>query len=378
MPLCYYPKKSQGIFTMKKLAISLATIALIFIGCGEEKQKATTKQTHQMPPLPIQAQSVVLSDVNFTKSYSATLKPYEEVDVVARVSGLLQKQNFTEGSYVKKGALLYQIEKDEYEARLDAAKSEHLKAQANHDKSQKDWKRSFYLVSKSALSEQKRDDALYAYESAKAELQRTEAALKTAQIEYSYTSINAPISGIVAISKSDEGSYIDSQNATLTTITSLDDVYAEFSIPHSDVIKYLSQIKLGATLSININQKSYLGKIDYISSTLDSQTDTLFVRAKFDNSARALMVGSFVEVSLSGLSYKNVATVAQNALIKSPNATLVYLVKEGAVVMQAVDILDIYDGKAIVSGGLSSGDMVVTSNIAKLRPSSKVSIIGGN
>lgn len=359
---------------MKILASLLVTIAILFIGCSDEKQMTSKKQ--QTQSLPVKAETIVLQNTNFTKNYSAILKPFKEVDVIARINGLLIKENFTEGSYVKKGDKLYEIEKDEYEASLDAVKGESLKAQANYNKSLKDYTRASYLFQNKAISEQEYDERLYIYEDSKAELQRTKAALKNAQIQYDYTSIKAPISGMIGMSSSDEGSYIDAKSSKLTTITSQDFVYAEFSIPSSDIEKYMSQIKLDSEISIKVGDTQHLGKVDYIAPKLDSQTDTLLVRAKLENEKRELIIGSFVEVILSGFSYENIAKVPENALLKSPEATSVYLIKDGAVVTRHVDVVHIDKGFAYISSGVKNGDKVVISNIAKLRPDTKVSIIG--
>lgn len=362
---------------MKKLVTSLAAVAILFIGCSDDKASSSQKKHAQMPALPVKAQSVKFQDIDFSKNYSAILKPFQEVDVVARVNGLLVKENFTEGSLVKKGDLLYEIEKDEYQATLDAAKAAYLKADANYKKASKDWERSGYLFEKSAISEQQRDDSLYAYENAKAELKRTEAAQKNAQIQYNYTTIKAPITGMVGISKSDEGSYIATQNSTLTTITALDPVYAEFSIPSSDIVKYISQIKVGSDISIKTSNTMHVGKVDYIAPKLDSNTDTLLIRATLKNKKRDLVIGSYVEVYLSGFSYKNVVKIPQNTIIKTPEADLVYVIKDGVATMRPVDIIDVSNGAAIVRSGLKEGELVITSNIGKLRPNSRVSVMAG-
>ncbi|WP_373070708.1 efflux RND transporter periplasmic adaptor subunit [Sulfurimonas sp.] len=362
---------------MKKLTISLAAIAILFLGCSDDKKSSSAAQQRQMPPIPVKAHTAKLENVNFEKNYSAIIKPFQEVDVVARVNGLLVKENFTEGSYVKKGDLLYEIEKDEYKATLDTAKAANLKAKANYKKASKDYERASYLFKNSAVSEQDFDNALYAYENAQAELKRTEAELKNAQIQYDYTTIKAPISGIVGISQSDEGNYIESKNSTLTTITALDSVYAEFSIPSSDIAKYISQIKTGSDISIKVANKIHSGKVDYIAPKLDAQTDTLLVRAKLQNKERDLVIGSFVEVLLSGFSYNNVAKIPQHTLIKTPDANLVYIIKDGVATMKPVNVIDVNNGMAIIKSGVQSGDQIITSNIAKVRPNSKVSIIGG-
>jgi len=360
---------------MKQVILSLAVAGLLFTGCSQDNATQTQQSAQkQMPPMPVQAFEVTLAKATFSKSYAALLKPFQEVEVVARVNGILEKENFVEGSYVTKGQVLYEIQKNEYKAALETAK-----AQANFDKTSKDFQRAEYLYKNKAISQQQYDELLYAYDDAKATLQGAKAAVDIARIEYGYTTITAPISGLIGISQSDEGSYIATQNATLTTITALNPVYAEFSLPNQDVVRYRSQIKTGAKVSIEQGGKTYLGEVDYIAPKLDSQTDTLLVRAKFANASKELVIGSFGQIKLDGFSYENVATIPQNALLKTPDATLVYVIGEGGSLgMRPVEIAHVKDGNAIILGGLNAGEKIVVSNIAKLRPNSKVTIIGGN
>lgn len=366
---------------MKNLVLSLVVVSLLFVGCSDEKGAASSQpQMAQMPPLPVKAQVVKYEKVDFTKKYSAVLKPFKEVDIVARINGVLQKENFVEGSFVKEGDVIYEIQKGEYKAALDETKATLLKAEANFNKASKDWSRAEYLFKNSAISEQQRDELLYAYENAKAEVQKAEAAVANAELKYSYTTIKAPISGVIGISGSDEGSYInvDSPSANLTTITSLDSVYAEFSVPSSDVYKYSSQIKNSAPVSLVLGSKTYSGRVDYVAPKLDMQTDTLGLRAVFKNPNRELVLGSYVEVGMDGFSYDNVVKIPQNALIKTPEAVMVYVAKDGVVSMRPVEVLQVTDGVALISKGLNEQESVVVSNIAKLRPNSKVAIMDGN
>lgn len=362
---------------MKNL-ILLAAFSLLFIGCSDEKKSAAA-QMQQMPPLPVKAQVVKFERADFTKSYPALIMPFKEVEVVARVSGVLVKENFREGAFVKEGDTLYVIEKNEYEAKLNEAKAALLKAKANYNKASKDWSRAEYLFKNSAISEQQRDELMYANENSKAEVQKAEASLANAQIEYNYTTIKAPISGIVGLSSSDEGSYIDKDTSVskLTTITALDSVYAQFSIPSSDILKYSAQIKNGAKVELLLGSKKYEGVVDFVSPKIDAQTDTLNLRAKFDNKNRELTIGSYAEVLLEGLGYENVAKIPEIALVKTPDATVVYVIEGGAVSMRAVKILHVDNGVAIVESGVKEGEQIVISNMAKLRPNSKVSIMSG-
>lgn len=363
---------------MKKIVLSLAVVGLFLAGCSPEDKSQAAQAKQEMPPMPVKAFEVKLQDLIFAKTYPALLKPFDEVAVVARINGVLEKENFKEGSYVKKGAVLYEIQKNEYRATLDSAKAMRAQAQANFDKVEKDFVRGKYLFKNKAISQQQYDALLYAYDDAKATLQGSKATVAKAQIEYDYTTIKAPISGQIGISSSDAGAYISTPNATLTTITALDPVYAEFSLPNNDVLKYRSQIKVGGEVSISSGGKAYTGLVDYIAPKLDAQTDTLLVRATFKNRDKDLVIGSFMEIKLDGFNFQNVAIIPEYSLIRTPDAVLVYVIqKDGTIVMSPVEIAFVKDGKAIVTSGLKEGDKLVASNMAKLRPTSKVSIIGG-
>ena len=367
----------RGVFKMKNVVLSLAIVGLLFVGCSEENNsKSAQASKKQMPPIPVKAFDVKLQDTTFSKSYPALLKPYEEVEVVARVSGVLEKENFVEGSFVKKGTVLYEIQKNEYKAALDLAEAMLQKSQAIFVQVGKDFKRSEHLFKKRSISEQKYDTLFYEYANAKASLQGEKANLAKAKIEFDYTTIKAPISGQIGISKSDVGAYISTQNSLLTTITALDPVYAEFSLPNNDVLKYRSQIQVGAEVSISVNGESHQGVVNYIAPKLDATTDTLLLRATFKNISNTLVIGSFVEIKLDGFSYKNVAVIPQYALVKTPDALVVYVIEAGgALSMRSVDVALVKEGNAIVVDGLKGGEKIVVSNIAKLRPNSKVSII---
>jgi membrane fusion protein (multidrug efflux system) len=364
---------------MKNVILSLAIVGLLLVGCSQESDsKSAQASKKQMPPVPVKAFDVTLQDTTFSKSYPALLKSYQEVEVVARVSGVLEKENFVEGSFVKKGTLLYEIQKNEYKAAVDSADAMLQKSGASFVKASKDFKRAKQLIRKKSISEQQYDTYFYEYSNAKASLQGAKANLAKAKIEFDYTTIKAPISGQIGISRSDTGTYISTQNSLLTTITALDPVYVEFSLPHSDVTKYRSQIKVGGEVSISVNGESYQGRVDYIAAKLDVTTDTLLVRATFKNISDTLVIGSFIEIKLDGFSYKNVAIIPQYALVKTPEALLVYVIEEdGALSMRSVDVALVKEGNAIVVGGLNGGEKIVVSNIAKIKPNSKVSIIGG-
>lgn len=365
---------------MKIFTVLAVVLSLFLVGCSDEKKDTPAEPaTVQMPPLPVQAYSVKFERAPLVKSYSSLLKPFNEVEIVARVSGILLSEKFKEGAYVKKGDILYEIQKDEYLASLNEAKAALLKAEANFNKAHKDWERNDYLFKNNAISATQRDELFYTYEDAKAEVTKTKAILQNAQIKFDYTTIKAPISGTIGMSGSDVGSYIDAgeQSAKLVTITALEPIYAEFSLPSSDVTKYISQIKNGTKVSLR-GAKTFSGEIDFISPKIDAQTDTLKLRAKFENQNKELVVGSYAEIKIDGLEYERVAKIPQVALMKTQDAVVVYVIKDAIATMRPIKSAHVQDGIAYVEEGVEEGENIVVSNIAKIRPNTKVSIMEGN
>lgn len=350
---------------MKKTLIMIGFIILGFSACSEE-QKPQAQANAQGAGLPVQTFTIKDEEAMVTKSYPALIKPYEEADVNARVKGILKQKHFTEGSLVKKGQLLYTIEQDTYKANLD-------QAQANFNQANKNFIRAKALLETKAISLQDYDAYEYAYEDATAKL-------KQAKIEYDYTNVVSPINGIAGIKHSDIGDLVGSNenNSLLVTITAIDPVHVEFSLPKDDIANFLTQIRKGEnTLSVLNNGKKYTGGvIDYISSKLDSQTDTLLVRAKFENNNNELIVGNFTKLEIENLSLGKVYIVPENAVMKTAQISMVYVVDENNIAkVRPVVVGDLVKEGMVIKEGLKPNEHIVISNLAKVRPDTKVQIV---
>lgn len=342
--------------------------ALVFgmYGC-EDKSSQNTQQIQEMPPLPVKAVKVGYKDVELIKNYPALIKPYKETKIIARVQGILEKQHFVEGSYVKEGDVLYTIEQDTYQAKQDVAS-------ANYNQASSDYERAKRLYATKSISDKEYETYTTIYENAKANL-------KLAQIELDYTVIKAPISGVIGIKSYDEGNFV-SINSNLTTITTTNPIHLEFSIPKSDANRFLAQFKNPTTnikiVDANNKESVQNGLIDYIAPQIDINTNTLSLRAKFENKKDEYIIGDFVKVSVKGIKINNVILIPEEAILQTQNGAIVYVVEEGIAKPRPV-VLDILTADGMVlKRGLNDGDMVVVNNIAKVRPNSKVKIMDGN
>ena len=337
-------------------------------------------QGQEAPAVPVEAFTVSDKEVTISKKYPATIKAQKSVDIIARVSGSLEKRYFIEGSYVKKGQKLYRIEQRTYQANIDSSKAAVSRAKALLVKATSDWKRYKKLFEKKAISASQKDEYFYNYQDAIANLTNAEAALTNAKIQYEYTQIKAPISGIIAITNLNEGNYVNA-NTTLTTITKVDPIYVEFSIPQLDIGKYLNHIKSDKVrFSINCQNKCMKdGVLKYISPTLDASTDTLLLRTQFDNKNNEVIIGQFVNVNIENIHIPGVMSIPEIAIMQSGTSSVVYVIDDKSTAqIRPVQLTGENSSTGvIIKSGLKSGEKIILSNIAKLKPNSKVKVIEG-
>lgn len=364
----------------KRVLPLIVLIVLGFNACSDDtqaKQQANSKQ--QRPALPVKVFDVKNETPTISKEYPAVITPFEEVKVIARVSGTLEEKFFKEGQYVKKRQLLYKIEEDVYKTNLNMASANVKKAQANYNKSLKDYQRANKLLKSKAISVQKYDEYVYIYQDAKAQLESSKASLEKAKIEYDYATVEAPISGIVGIKQSDIGDYVgtNASNSLLVTITSINPVHAEFSLTKNDVVSFIEQVRSKKVyVTLDVLGKSYKGEIDYISPRLDLDTDTLLLRAKFNNDDNNLIVGEFTKISLNNITVKNVHIIPEEAILKTANGDFLYVVQDGIAKLKPIKLGSLLQSGVVVKSGLKTGDKIIVSNIAKVRPDTKVQVLG--
>ncbi|RLA77401.1 MAG: efflux RND transporter periplasmic adaptor subunit [Epsilonproteobacteria bacterium] len=318
------------------------------------------------------------TDVSIMLKYPARVQAYEKVQVVARVTGILEKKFFTEGKKVKKGAQLFQIEDDIYRAGVDAAKASLQMSQATLDNATIDWDRFKKLYKQKAVTEDKRDNALSAYKQALASVALSKAQLKQANINLAYTKVKAPITAIADLKQLNVGNLV-TPGTKLVKMTRSDKVYIDFSMPLSDYVKIKSHIwsikgNGAIKISIEINGKvmDKVGTVDFIDVNIDSRTSVVKFRAKIDNSDGSLMPGAFVRVITNNIIQKNVTLVPQKAVLQSPEGSIVFIEDHGHVGVKPVFLGDEYEDKYIVSGPLTSDDRVIVNNFFRLKPGGEV------
>ncbi len=356
---------------MKKLLLGLVLLTSTFVFANAAQVA---------PAVPVEVFTVNSDVVKISKKYPAIIKAEKSVDIIARVSGSIENRYFEEGSFVKKGQKLYTIEQRTYQANVDSSRAAVNRAKSLLVKATNDWNRYKKLYEQKSISASQKDEYYYNYQDAIANEKNAQAALTNAKIQYGYTEIKAPMSGIISITKLNVGNYVN-ENTTLTTITKVDPVYAEFSLPQTDIGKYLSHIKSKEVkFSMNCQNECIMGgTLNYISPVLDSATDTLLLRTEFNNKDGKVIVGQFTNINIDDIEIPNVISIPEEAIMQSGNNSVVYVIDENSTAqIRPVELTGENSSiGVIISSGLKSGDKIVLSNIAKLRPNSKVKIMEG-
>ncbi|MDR0579456.1 MAG: efflux RND transporter periplasmic adaptor subunit [Campylobacteraceae bacterium] len=372
-------------FLQIKYGIAAASLCtFIFVGCSENK---AANSAQQMPPLPVNTFKTQIEDVSISLEYPARIKSIQQVQVVARVPGTLEKKFFQEGSFVNEGTLLYQIDPSKYEAAYDIAKAQLSIAEASAKEAERNWQRVEQLYLKNAVSQREYDMALSAYESTKAQIEAANASLKNAKVDLDYTAVRATASGNIGESLQDLGSYIgtSSANSLLAVITQTNPVYAEFSISDLDLLKRKYSLNRGnwdniikAKLPVKIitptgDTNDNIGTFDFLDNLVDPQTSTIKARATFENKNKSLIPGLFVRVSIEGLVRKNTLLVPQKAVMQDPLGSYVYVMKDKKAKKVPIKTdITVADGKIVVIDGLSENEEIIIDNLTKLRPNADV------
>ncbi|WP_022670719.1 efflux RND transporter periplasmic adaptor subunit [Hippea alviniae] len=303
--------------------------------------------------------------------FPARLKSVDSCVVRAKVDGTIVKRLFREGSFVKKGEVLFVIDPALYKAKVDSLFAQLKLAKAKLENAKSNYLRIEKSFKENLVSAQKRDDAFFGYQQAKANVEVVKAQLEDAKIRLSYTKVKAPISGYVREKLIDVGNYVKVGDA-LVEIDKIKPIYAEFSIPDEQFLKYRDDIKNGIRVYL-LPKGKIVGKLCFVDKVIDPDTSTVKAKAIFDNNDLKLMPNQFVRVMLGDVYYREVAKIPQSVVIQTEHFPMVYLIKDNVVIPKPIKIVAQKDGFFIVKG-LKSSDLVAYDNLMKIRPKMKIKI----
>jgi len=351
-----------------KKRVGLFFICVIIVAFATSTNANQRKEFHYVPKVDVYKVKVYRK-LPIKLTYPARLKSFKDVIVKAQVSGILLKRFFKEGTFVKKGEALFLIDPSTYQAKLDQLKAELKDAKAELSYAKANYLRIKKSYFENLVSKDQYDKAEYEFKSAQARVKSIEAQVMLAKIYLSYTEPKSPISGFARMRKVDVGNLID-VGEPLVEIVKIDPIYAEFSIPDSDidlVIENRSHLKV----NLIVNGKKIPGKVDFIDRKIDRYTQTLKLRAVFNNRNLSLFPNEFVKVQLYGIYRKDEVLIPQRAVLQTTKGALVYLIVNSMALPRPVKIVGQYKNYFVVEG-LKPGQIIAVDNLLKLRPNMRV------
>ncbi len=304
----------------------------------------------------------------------------KEVEVRARVGGLLDKKLYQEGTIVKEGQVLFQIDRDSFEIALAQAKAQYAEQKAKVTQAARDVARFKNLLAQQAISRREYDDATTSSSVARASLQAAEANVRQAELNLSYTAVTAPITGVSGRSEHSEGALITAGgDSLLTTIAVVNPIWVRFSLSESE----LAQLPKGRVTSSNIQELELIlpdgtvyprkGRLNYSASQIDPKLGTLQLRAEFENPDMQVLPGQFVRVRAITGQRDGVFVIPQTAVMQSDLGRFIFVV--GANNMAEIRPIKTGEWRGkdwIILEGLKAGDQVILDNLLKLRPGAPV------
>ncbi|HFC3387073.1 TPA: multidrug efflux RND transporter periplasmic adaptor subunit MtrC [Neisseria gonorrhoeae] len=370
--MAFYASKAM------RAAALAAAVALALSSCGKGGDAAQGGQPagREAPAPVVGVVTVHPQTVALTVELPGRLESLRTADVRAQVGGIIQKRLFQEGSYVRAGQPLYQIDSSTYEAGLESARAQLATAQATLAKADADLARYKPLVSADAISKQEYDAAVTAKRSAEASVKAAQAAIKSAGINLNRSRITAPISGFIGQSKVSEGTLLNAGDTTvLATIRQTNPMYVNVTQSASEVMKLRRQIAEGKLLAadgaiavgIKFDDGTVYpekGRLLFADPTVDESTGQITLRAAVSNDQNILMPGLYVRVLMDQVAADNAFIVPQQAVTRGAKDTVMIVNAQGGMEPREVTVAQQQGTNWIVTSGLKDGDKVVVEGIS--------------
>ena len=368
-------------------------LALVVSACGQSNgsEKKGGHPGMGMPPPEVVVTEVKPQSLPLTFEYVGQTAGSREVEVRARVSGILLKRNFTEGTAVREGQSLYTIDPAPFQAALARSEADVVAAQARYEQARRNAARLVPLYAEKAVSQKEYDDAVSGEEIGAADLKAARARLVTDKLNLSYTKVEAPVSGVASRSLRSEGSLVEGPQTLLTTVIQVDPIWVNFGIPDNEQAALATEVQAGRVqlpvdgafeVSLRRNDGTVydkIGKLNFSDVRVSATTGTREVRAELPNPDGQLKPGEFVRVILKGASRPNAVTVPQRAVLEGPQGKFVYIVDEkGTAQPRPLEVGDWAGDAWIITKGVQPGDKVIVEGLMRLGPGAPVRIADAN
>jgi membrane fusion protein (multidrug efflux system) len=340
-----------------------------------------------MPPAEVTVLAVAPQPLPVTYEYVGQTIGSREVEVRARVTGILLKRNFVEGSAVKKGQSLYNIDPAPFEAVVARAEADVAAAEARLDQAARNAARMRPLYADKAVSQKEFDDAVSTEAIGQADTKSAKARLAEARLNLGYTKVESPLSGLASRSNRSEGTLVSGPDVLLTTVVQVDPIWVQFGIPDNEQARLRKEVeagrlKLPANGSFEVSVQladgtefPRTGRLNFYDVRITPNTGTQDARAELPNPDGALRPGQFVRVILKGATRPNAVKVPQRAVLEGPQGKFVYVVNDKSQAeARPIEAGEWAGDSWVITSGLKPGERVILDGVLKLGPGAPVKI----
>jgi membrane fusion protein, multidrug efflux system len=337
-----------------------------------------------LPPVEVGVVDVQPRALELKLEYPGQLKGVREVEVRARVSGILLERRYDEGEMVQAGDVLFRIDAEPFRAAVARARAEVGVQEAGLGQARRERDRVVPLYEQKLASLRERDTALATFESAEAAVAAARAALRTAELDLSYTDVRAPIAGLTSREVRSEGSLVTagSDSSLLTYIVQADRLYVDIAIADTDADLVRSALAGDAAGLVGVQVTDAqgrligaMGRIEFISPRVDDATGTVEIRAVLDNPG-GIVPGRIVRARIEGVSVPNALVIPKRAVMHGAQGAYVWTVDDGGQPAPTpVELGALAGNDVAVTAGLTAGARVIVDGTLKIRPGQPVSAV---
>nr|WP_315250541.1 efflux RND transporter periplasmic adaptor subunit [uncultured Duganella sp.] len=359
-------------------AMALAGLAAISLsGCGDANSKAAEAPAAAGGP-PVSAAAVVEKTIIETQEFSGRLEAIEQVQIRPRVSGFITAINFKPGSQVKKGDVLFVIDQRPFQAEANRAEAAAHSARAKADLAKVELVRAEKLLADKAIAQREYDASASGYKQLDADARAAQAQYDTAKLNLTYTQVTSPINGRVSKAEITLGNLVD-QTAVLTSVVSLDQIYASFDGDEDTYLRVGAAAHQGkpAVVKIGLANETgfpHEGKLEFVDNQLDPRSGSVRMRATLTNADGLLVPGLFARVQLAGSTgAKPTLLINERAVNTDQNRKFVFVVgKDNKAEYRPITLGQQVDGLRVVRDGLKPGEKIVVNGLQRVKPGAPI------
>ena len=360
---------------------SLLVASLILTNCSKPEQAV------QATP-EVSVITAVPRDVPISQEFVGKTVSSRRIEIRSRVEGFLEKRLYEEGTMVKEGQVMFQMDRKPFEAQLSAAKAELAQQQARLTNAEANLARVKPLAEQNAVAQKELDDAISMFRSSAASVEAAKAKVLQTDLDLGYTEIYSPVTGVSSFARKREGSYIGiAQDSLLTYVAQIQPMWVEFSISENQIFKGRANKDQGlvvapehdeSTVEIELADQSIYpqrGKITFADASLSEETGTFLVRAEIPNPEKALRPGQFVRARLLGAVRPGAILVPQRAVQQGARGSFVWVIEAGKTKFQPIKTGPWYGDDWFIEAGLSGGEQIIVDGALTVRPGIEVTTV---